>query len=195
MKYLYTFHKISFNNKNYIVVIKQLILYVFILVIAIFSSPAFSFSWQQTELHHIFPKKYEKWFSQRGIDIDEYCIQLSRKHHTGRGDSSIHYRKYILTGKNFNQSWKFFIKNNYSATQRECFSFIICLLGEFGISIKQQTFYHYKTRKISLAKISEQTLFDYLHTYLLLCFFRCREAFHNFQYLLYRYQRKYSLYP
>ena len=118
-----------------------------ILYIFLFSSPAFSFSWQQTELHHIFPKKYKKWFAQRGIDIDVYCIPLSRKNHTGAGTISIHYKKYTITGKNFNQSWKFFIKNNSSATQKECFSFITYLLGEFGIKANNNSFIIIKQKK------------------------------------------------
>ena len=166
-----------------------------ILYIFLFSSPAFSFSWQQTELHHIFPKKYKKWFAHRGIDIDVYCIQLSRKNHTGAGTISIHYKKYTITGKNFNQSWKFFIKNNSSATQKECFSFITYLLGEFGIKAKQQLFYHYKTKKISLAKIPDQNIFDRLHTYLLLLLFRCREEFQKVQHFLYSDPNKCIIFP
>ena len=80
--------------------------------------------------------------------------------------------------------------------EQELSVFIITyLLGEFGIKAKQQIFYHYKTKKISLAKIPDQNIFDRLHTYLLLLLFRCREEFQKLQHFLYSDLNKCIIYP
>lgn len=119
----------------------------------LFSADAFSFSWSQIELHHIFPQAYAGWFKQRDIDPDMWCIPLSREQHTGSA-TSIHHKKYTISGgKDFNNSWKLFIEKKQYATQGQCFTFATLLLAEFGINLKKATFYNYKTKKISDVKI------------------------------------------
>jgi hypothetical protein len=42
-----------------------------------------------TDQHHVFPQKYRAWFRERGIDIDDYCIEMTPPEHRalhGGGD-------------------------------------------------------------------------------------------------------------
>lgn len=123
-------------------------------------SYAYPFSWAQTELHHIFPQAYAAWFRQRDIEPNLWCIPLSREKHTG-AMTSIHHLKYSVSGgKDFNGSWRYFIDKNPNATKDQCFAFATILLGEFGIRLKNQTFYNYATRQASNVKIPKSKLIE-----------------------------------
>jgi hypothetical protein len=34
-----------------------------------------------THRHHVFPQEYRAWFRARGVDVDEYCIELTPPEH------------------------------------------------------------------------------------------------------------------
>lgn len=121
---------------------------------------AFSFSWSQTELHHIFPQAYAGWFRERGIEPNLWCIPLSREQHTGAG-KGIHHKKYMISnGQNFNGSWKFFIDRNPNASRDQCFAFATMLLAEFGINLHKQKFFDYVSKKASGSKIPKGKLIE-----------------------------------
>lgn len=133
----------------------------FLLLLFPFShSDAYPFSWEQTELHHIFPQTYAGWFRKRDIDPNLWCIPLSREKHTG-AMTSIHHMKYSISGgKDFNGSWQKFIDLHPNATKDQCFAYATVLLGEFGIRLKSQTFYNYLTKQASNVKIPKSKLVE-----------------------------------
>lgn len=48
---------------------------------------------QRTPRHHLFPRQYRKWFRTRGVNIDDYTIELDRGSH-----EAMHYGE-IIFGK------------------------------------------------------------------------------------------------
>lgn len=127
---------------------------ILLILFIIFPKLCYPFSWSQLELHHIFPQdyNYRSWFASKDIDPNMWCIPLTREQHTGKYNS-IHHKKYSITGgKNFNQSWSFFIKENPNASKDELFLFAYELLSEFGIDLNKEKFYNYNTKKISGVK-------------------------------------------
>lgn len=114
----------------------------------------FSFSFDQIELHHIFPRQYSGWFSERNIDPDLYCIALTREKHTGKGVGIHHYNFKVSGGLSYNDSWgKFFIRKYPTASDIQCFDFASVLLAEFGLVSYKEKLYEYKTRKESSKRI------------------------------------------
>jgi hypothetical protein len=86
--------------------------------------------------HHIFPRKFQDYFSARGIDIDLHTIELSQGTHLkgvhGRGGFVGPGNK-VLMGK-WNSLWEDFIINNPNATDKEIYQFGGYLLDTFGLN-------------------------------------------------------------
>ena len=80
--------------------------------------------------HHIFPNQFRKFFESRGIDIDEYTVELSRTSHLkgvhGRGLGS-------MPGR-WNPRWAKFIQEHPDATAKDIYQFGGKLLDEYGLS-------------------------------------------------------------
>lgn len=121
---------------------------------------AFPFSWSQTELHHIFPQEHTDWFNMKGINPDLWCIPLSREKHTGAGNS-VHHHKYRTSGgRNYNDSWVYFIRSNPEASEAECFLFAAKLFSEVGINLSKTKFFNYRTGVLSKVKIPKSKYLD-----------------------------------
>ena len=86
--------------------------------------------------HHIFPREFEDFFRQKGIDIDEFCVKLGQSEHLG----GIHGRGgYVGSGNEFlqgryNKKWKEFIDNNPGATPEQIYQQGGKMMDEFGLS-------------------------------------------------------------
>jgi uncharacterized lipoprotein (TIGR02269 family) len=78
------------------------------------------------EKHHIFPRMFREWFTQKGIDIDEFVILLDVEKHR-----SIHRGK---NGGPWNEAWRKFIeKNRERAPTEEIYRYAGQLIYEFGL--------------------------------------------------------------
>lgn len=67
---------------------------------------------QIVDLHHVFPKasQFAKWFAERGIDVNDYCIELSPVEHQaqhGGGTGGSHARSHTRSPRpsGQRQSW------------------------------------------------------------------------------------------
>jgi RHS repeat-associated protein len=79
--------------------------------------------------HHVFPRRYQRWFAARGIDIDKYTVEvdptthLQGIHGNGLGD---------LPG-GWNDMWGKFIENNPNATQSDVFNFGRAMMDRYDL--------------------------------------------------------------
>ena len=85
---------------------------------------------------HIFPVKNKEWFTDKGIDIDQFTIPLERHTHL----SGVHGRggfvgpgNVILQG-NWNKKWDEFIEAKPRATKEEIYQYAGKLLDEYGLN-------------------------------------------------------------
>lgn len=79
------------------------------------------------ERHHIFPQALRQWFTDRGIDIDEYVIPLEVEKHR-----SIHRG---ANGGPWNEAWRQFIKDHQAGevTKAEIYRYAGQLIYEFQL--------------------------------------------------------------
>jgi uncharacterized lipoprotein (TIGR02269 family) len=78
------------------------------------------------ERHHIFPRAFRRWFTDQGIDIDEYLIPLEVEKHR-----SIHRG---ANGGPWNAAWEKFIKAHPGRTpQEEIYRYAGQLIYEFEL--------------------------------------------------------------
>jgi uncharacterized lipoprotein (TIGR02269 family) len=77
------------------------------------------------EQHHIYPRAFRQWFSERGINIDEYTMLLEVAEH-----------RRIHRGSNggpWNEAWRKFIEHNRTAPIEEIHRHAGKLIYEFGL--------------------------------------------------------------
>lgn len=77
------------------------------------------------EQHHIYPRAFRQWFTDKGINIDEYILLLEVSEH-----------RRIHRGPNggpWNEAWRVFIENNRGATPEEIHRHAGKLIYEFGL--------------------------------------------------------------
>lgn len=81
--------------------------------------------------HHIFPRQFRNFFSQRGVNIDDFTITVEHQITHLRG---IHGRGNMgqFPGR-WNQRWQEFIDNNPNATAKDIYDFGGRLMDEFGL--------------------------------------------------------------
>jgi uncharacterized lipoprotein (TIGR02269 family) len=78
------------------------------------------------EKHHIFPQAFRQWFTNRGIDIDEYVLPLEVEKHR-----SIHRG---ANGGPWNDAWRKFIeKKRTTASKEEIYRYAGQLIYEFEL--------------------------------------------------------------
>jgi uncharacterized lipoprotein (TIGR02269 family) len=79
------------------------------------------------ERHHIFPRAFRQWFTDKGIDIDEYVIPLEVEKHR-----SIHRGE---KGGPWNEAWRKFIEGHEEGdvTREEIFRHAGQLIYEFEL--------------------------------------------------------------
>jgi len=77
------------------------------------------------EQHHIYSQAFRPWFTEKGINIDEYILLLEvpehRRIHRG------------VNGGPWNEAWRVFIENNRGATPEEIHRHAGKLIYEFGL--------------------------------------------------------------
>ena len=85
---------------------------------------------------HIFPKQFDDFFRQKGIDINEFCVKMEQSEHLrgvhGRG-GFVGSGNEFLQG-NWNKKWKEFIDNNRNASPEQIFQQAGKMMDEFGLS-------------------------------------------------------------
>ena len=81
--------------------------------------------------HHIFPQQFKKYFSERGINIDDYTISI---------DQQVTHLKAVHGAGNlgekpgrWNQHWAEWISKNPDATQKEIFQRAGEMLRSFNL--------------------------------------------------------------
>lgn len=77
------------------------------------------------EKHHIFPRAFKAWFTDKEIDIDEYVIPLTIEKHR-----SIHRG---ASGGPWNAAWDAFIRKKGNATPAEIYRYAGQLIYEFEL--------------------------------------------------------------
>lgn len=79
--------------------------------------------------HHIMPQRFRDFFEARGIDIDQFTVELTE----GRHLRSIHGRGDAITPGGWNRRWQDFIQDNPNASAREVYQHAGRLMDEFGL--------------------------------------------------------------
>ncbi len=77
------------------------------------------------EQHHIFPRAFRVWFTEKGINIDEYVMPLLVEKHR-----SIHRG---VNGGPWNAAWDKFIRENRNASPEEIYRYAGQLIYEFEL--------------------------------------------------------------
>lgn len=77
------------------------------------------------EQHHIFSRAFRVWFTERGINIDEYVMPLLVEKHR-----SIHRG---ANGGPWNAAWDKFIREHRNAAPEEIYRYAGQLIYEFGL--------------------------------------------------------------
>jgi uncharacterized lipoprotein (TIGR02269 family) len=77
------------------------------------------------EKHHIFPQAFREWFTDKGVDIDEYLIPLTVEKHR-----SIHRG---AKGGPWNAAWARFRDDNFDASKEEIYRYAGQLIYEFEL--------------------------------------------------------------
>ena len=87
--------------------------------------------------HHLFPDQFRSFFARRGIDIDDYVMEIDEMSHL-RG---VHGRGTFVgqSGKPFpkerwNDEWSDYITNNQNASPKEVYQYLGTLMDKYGLS-------------------------------------------------------------
>jgi RHS repeat-associated protein len=90
----------------------------------------------QMHKHHIFPRAFRDWFTQRGIDIDLYTVELSRGTHLAgvHGQGGFVGPSDVALPGQWNPLWQAFKDANPGATAKEIYQFAGQLMDQFGLS-------------------------------------------------------------
>ncbi|MGB9619006.1 MAG: DUF2380 domain-containing protein [Armatimonadota bacterium] len=79
------------------------------------------------EKHHMLPREFAKEFAKRGLNIEDYVIELDRGRHSLKPDG-------IHSGlENWNKRWREFLEKYPKAKKEEILEFLQRLRDEFGI--------------------------------------------------------------
>jgi uncharacterized protein RhaS with RHS repeats len=80
------------------------------------------------EVHHLLPRQFKAFFSEAGLDIEEYTMKLSRDAHR-TNPSGLHTK----SGGDWNGVWKKWISENPNATQEQILGQLDAMKGQFGL--------------------------------------------------------------
>ncbi|MDY7225574.1 TIGR02269 family lipoprotein [Hyalangium rubrum] len=80
---------------------------------------------QVYERHHIFPREFEEWFEERGIDIDQYTLPLEVEKHR-----DIHRG---AQGGPWNAAWRRYVEKNQGALKPDVMKYAGQLIYEFEL--------------------------------------------------------------
>lgn len=100
-----------------------------------------------TEYHHIFPRQFNEQFAQKGINVDDFTIALTKKDHRGIGTGL----QYVP--KNWNNEWNSWLLSNPNFTQKQASEKAQSMLREAGCKGEFE-FFNYNTKQLSKASIA-----------------------------------------
>lgn len=100
-----------------------------------------------TEYHHIFPRQFRDQFAEKGIDVDDFTIKLTKKDHRGIGTGL----QYVP--KNWNNEWNSWLQQNPSFTQADAEKQALKMLEEAKCR-GEFYFYRYDTKELSNATVA-----------------------------------------
>ncbi len=81
--------------------------------------------------HHLFPQQFRKFFSSRGINIDQFTVTLG---HNTSHLKGVHGKGLGNMPGGWNKRWADFIEANPNATAKDIYQFGGKLMDEFGLS-------------------------------------------------------------
>lgn len=125
---------------------KIFLLMVSLSLILFFNSCDTSIDEAQAELHHIFPQEMRQQFADKGINVDDFTIRITKKDH--RLEGGIQYNP-----ANWNKEMAEYCSQNPNATEKDLYGKAQKMLQNAGFKGKLN-FYNYKTRKASTAKLA-----------------------------------------
>ena len=99
-----------------------------------------------TEFHHIFPRQFREQFAQKGIDVDDFTIALTKKDHRGMGKGL----QYVPT--NWNNEWNDWLLANPDFTQKQAAEKAQTMLRKAGCK-GEFKLYNYNTKQLSKASV------------------------------------------
>lgn len=102
------------------------------------------------EYHHIFPRQFSEQFAQKGINVDDFTIALTKKDHRGMGTGL----QYVPN--NWNNEWNSWLLDNPNFTQKQAAEKAQAMLREAGCK-GEFKFFNYNTKQLSNAKVGEIT--------------------------------------
>ena len=103
-----------------------------------------------TEYHHIFPRQFREQFAQKGINVDNFTIALTKKDHRGLGVGL----QYVP--KNWNNEWNEWLLQHPNFTQEQAAEKALQMLKEAGCK-GEFNFYDYNTKQLSNASVGGMT--------------------------------------
>lgn len=103
-----------------------------------------------TEYHHIFPRQFSEQFAQKGINVDDFTIALTKKDHRGMGTGL----QYVPN--NWNSEWNLWLLANPNFTQKEAAEKAQSMLREAGCK-GEFKFFNYNTKQLSKATVGGST--------------------------------------
>jgi hypothetical protein len=80
--------------------------------------------------HHIFPRQFDDYFKQRGIDIDDYTVTLGQTQHL----QGVHGKGYGDLPGAWNSQWRDFIEKNPNASLGEVYQQAGKMMDRYGLS-------------------------------------------------------------
>jgi len=86
----------------------------------------------KTEIHHSLPRQFSRFFSDRGLDIEDYTMEVSAGGHR-LGPDALHRGE---GEENWNGAWRQWIANNPNATREQVLEQLNTMKTEFGLGAK-----------------------------------------------------------
>jgi Predicted lipoprotein of unknown function (DUF2380) len=80
--------------------------------------------------HHLFPRQYERYFAQKGIDIEKHTITVGKTNHL-RG---IHGNGLGNMPGRWNSEWGSFIRNNPNASAKDVYQKLGRMMDHYGLN-------------------------------------------------------------
>jgi hypothetical protein len=80
--------------------------------------------------HHLLPRAFRAEFKARGINIDDFAVELGETFHL----RSIHGRGDLVTPGQYNQRWRKFFEDNPNASAKDIYQFAGGLIDEYGLN-------------------------------------------------------------
>lgn len=94
---------------------------------------------KKVEIHHLYPQEFKIFFESKGINVDDYGINLTKELHRGANINSFH-------GTQWNKEWRDYILNNKNASKNSLEKQLKLMLEKRDFSGRIH-YINYKTKK------------------------------------------------